>query len=62
MLFPSYDRVVPGDPQRSYLMVILGHVPGPLAPNVGTMPYNEPLLCAEKRQAIERWIAAGANP
>ncbi len=62
VLFPSYRRVVPGDPQHSYLLVILGHVAGPLDPSIGTMPYGSPLLCVEKRQAIERWIAAGAGP
>lgn len=61
-LFPAYLRVTAGAPQDSYLMVILGHVPGPLADGLGTMPYNSPLLCIEKRQAIERWIAAGAQP
>ena len=61
-LFPAYQRVAAGTPQNSYLLFILGHIPGPLAPNIGTMPYNSPLLCAEKRQAIERWIAAGAPP
>jgi hypothetical protein len=53
-------RVVAGNPQSSYLMVILGEVPGPLDPDVGTMPLNSPLLCQEKRDAIERWIMAGA--
>lgn len=61
-LFPTYLRVTAGAPQDSYLMVILGHLPGPLADGIGTMPYNSPLLCIEKRQAIERWIAAGAQP
>lgn len=53
-------RVVAGDPQSSYLMVILGEFPGPIDSNVGTMPLNSPLLCQEKRDAIERWIMAGA--
>ena len=59
--FPDYDRVVPGDAENSYLMIILGHFPGPL-PEAGTMPYNRPLLCVEKRDAIQRWIEAGAQP
>ena len=54
------DRVEPGNPAMSYLMVILGEYPGPLDPVVGTMPSNSPLLCQEKRDAIERWIVAGA--
>lgn len=53
--------VVPGDPANSYLMVLIDHdskggrFSGPL-PEAGTMPYNNPLLCLEKRQAVERWI------
>lgn len=58
-LFPEYDLVVPGDPENSYLMIILGHYDGPLGEG-GTMPYNNPLLCVEKREAIDRWIRAGA--
>lgn len=61
VLFPQFDRVVAGDPENSYLMIILGHFDGPLAES-GTMPYNSPLLCEEKRDAIARWIEAGANP
>jgi hypothetical protein len=53
-------RVTPNDPAMSYLMVILGEYPGNLDPVVGTMPSNSPLLCQEKRDAIERWIVAGA--
>ena len=57
------DRVEPGMPAMSYLMVILGQYPGPpgmIDPLVGTMPSNSPLICREKRDAIERWIVAGA--
>jgi hypothetical protein len=53
-------RVVPNDPQLSYLMVALGRVDGTIDPDVGTMPQNSPLLCTEKIDAIERWILAGA--
>jgi len=53
-------RVIPGDAPNSYLMQILGQYPGPLDPDIGTMPENSPLLCKEKRDAIERWIVAGA--
>jgi hypothetical protein len=62
----GFKRVVPGDPAASYLMIILGDnavpakYPGPLDPDIGTMPQNSPLLCQEKRDAIERWIVAGA--
>jgi hypothetical protein len=53
-------RVIAGDPMNSYLMQIIGQYPGPLDPDIGTMPENSPLLCKEKRDAIERWITAGA--
>lgn len=58
--FPTWKRVVPNDPPNSYLMVALGQYLGPIDPEVGMMPYNSPLLCKEKRDAIERWILAGA--
>jgi hypothetical protein len=61
-MFPQYKLVAPGDPENSYLMIILGHAPGPLDPDVGTMPYNSDLLCVEMREAIARWIAEGATP
>ena len=52
------DRVVPGDPDNSYLMIILGQfgTDDPRIPDVGTMPQSSPLLCAEERDAIQRWI------
>jgi hypothetical protein len=53
-------RVIPGDAPNSYLMQILGQYDGPLDMDIGTMPENSPLLCKEKRDAIERWIVAGA--
>lgn len=52
--------VTPGDPENSYLLVILGHFgdDDPRIPDEGrnTMPLNSPLLCDQKRDAIERWI------
>lgn len=57
-----FVRVKPNDPMNSYIMIALGSYPGPLKDGVGTMPYNSPLLCQEKRDAIERWILAGAPP
>jgi hypothetical protein len=59
--FPERTLVVPGDPDNSYLMVILGSREGPL-PEEGTMPYNNPLLCSQKRAAIERWIVSLSEP
>lgn len=61
LAFPSKILVVPGDPDASYLMVLLGSRQGEL-PEAGTMPYQNPLLCKQKRDAIERWITALANP
>jgi hypothetical protein len=56
----GFDLVVPGDPENSYLAIILGQYDGPLPPS-GTMPYNNPLLCPEKRDAIDRWILSLAD-
>jgi hypothetical protein len=61
-LFPQFDLVAPNSPSNSYLMIITGHYPGPLKAGVATMPLNSQLLCVEKRDAINRWIAAGATP
>ncbi|MBK9029809.1 MAG: hypothetical protein IPL61_00450 [Myxococcales bacterium] len=61
-LFPQLKRVIAGDPANSYLMMIIGSYVGPLKDGVGTMPYNSALLCKEKRDAVERWIADGALP
>jgi hypothetical protein len=59
--FPARTRVIAGDPANSYLMMILGHYGLDVElPEAGTMPYNSPLLCIEMREAIERWIMAGA--
>lgn len=60
MLFPQFKRIVPGNPENSYMMIILGKYDGPLDPDVGTMPYNNPKLCNEKLDAVDRWIRAGA--
>lgn len=57
----SWKRVVAGDPSKSYLLVALGHIAGP-KPTDGLMPLASPQLCAEKRDAIQRWITAGAPP
>lgn len=67
---PSRTLVVPGDPAKSYLLLMVGQIapedadpPGNLPPSeIGLMPQGTGgiLLCAEKRDAIERWIAEGA--
>jgi hypothetical protein len=58
-LEPGINLVEPGDPEQSYLMVILGHFgvdDRRIDPAIGTMPLNNALLCVEKRDAIARWI------
>jgi hypothetical protein len=60
-LASGWTRVVPGDPTHSYLMVAIGGQDGPL-PNGVMMPAGAPMLCAQEIGAIQRWIAAGANP
>jgi hypothetical protein len=63
-LFPDFDLVVPGDPMNSYLMIIIGQFEGPLGEG-GTMPFNNPLLCKQKRDALGRWInglSPGGDP
>lgn len=67
---PGRKLVVAGNPKASYLMLMIGAVapedaepPGELPPaNIGLMPQNAggKLLCKEKRDAVERWIMAGA--
>ena len=66
-LDPSRTLVVPGDPQQSFLMVMLGAVaPGAMSPPLsavptpGVMPLAGTQLCTEKLDAISRWIEAGA--
>jgi len=60
-LAPGMDIVEPGSPMDSYMMVILGEYGADdprIDPSVGTMPYNNDLLCSQKREAIGRWIAS----
>lgn len=52
-------RVAPGDPAASYLLdKLLGR---DLAPGTAQMPNLGQPLCEAKIQAVEAWIAAGAN-
>jgi len=67
---PGRMLVVPGDAAKSYLLVMLGEIrpqdadPPTVAPpsEIGLMPQatGGALLCPEKRDAVERWIVAGA--
>lgn len=59
LLEPGMLLVAPGDHEQSYLMVILGHFGEDdprIDPVIGTMPFNNPILSAEKRDAVARWI------
>ncbi|MEO8702034.1 MAG: hypothetical protein ABI867_18455 [Kofleriaceae bacterium] len=66
----GFQIVVPGSPEKSYLMVMLGEIapgdadPATVAPPaaIGLMPQGTggALLCPEKRAAVKRWIVAGA--
>jgi len=70
VIAPTYKYVVPGEPNQSYLLMMMQHIPPammtppapPPDPQIGFMPQNaggRP-LCVEKRDAIQRWIVAGA--
>ena len=50
--------IIPGDPANSYMMVMLGSYDWARLGESGTMPFNNPILCKEKRDAVERWIMA----
>lgn len=65
----SRKLVVPGEPTQSYLLMMIQQIPPsgmtpPAAPppdDIGYMPQtSNSVLCAEKRDAIQRWIVAGA--
>jgi hypothetical protein len=69
ILTPGYKLVVPGQPNASYVLVMLGKIqpqdatpPAPPIPvNIGLMPQNAGvLLCCQKLDAVEQWIANGA--
>jgi hypothetical protein len=58
---PGWMRVTAGTADTSYLLAAIGQMPGPM-PTGGLMPLASPELCAEKREALQRWIEAGAQP
>lgn len=69
---PAYMLVAPSAPDQSYLLMMIQHLtpaemnPPTVAPpvDIGYMPQNAggAAICAPKREAIQRWIAAGAMP
>jgi len=73
MLDTTRTLVVPSNPTQSFLMVMLAAIkPGEADPPlqsiplddkgnvVGTMPQGSTIICCQKLDAIQRWIAAGA--
>lgn len=69
-LEPGTLLVAPGAPRQSYLLMMMQQyapdemdppLPAPPA-NIGFMPQNSngAVLCCQKLDAVERWIAAGA--
>lgn len=62
--------VVPGVPTKSYLLMMIKQIPPAMMeppaaapdPMIGYMPQNSGgrPICAEKRDAVERWISMGA--
>jgi hypothetical protein len=70
LIDPSRTYVVPNQPNQSWLLMMMGHFqPSEMSPPAtavptppGLMPLNSggALLCKEKRDAIVRWIMAGA--
>ena len=70
VIAPTYKYVVPNQPNQSHLLMMIQHIPPAMMsppttapdPQIGFMPQNaggRP-LCVEKRDAVERWIMAGA--
>lgn len=47
--------VVPGIPEDSYLMAVFGVYPAGSC-RIFLMPFNEPPLCPDKHDAVDRWI------
>src|SRR5262249_12932658 len=66
LLQPTRKLVVPGDPPSSYLLVMIGKIapedatpPAPPIPaSVGLMPQSGGILCCQKLDAVDAWIAA----
>ena len=65
---PTRRLVVPGDPRASYLELMIQKIPpgsatppaAPPPPSIGFMPQTSGILCCQKLDAIDSWIAAGA--
>jgi hypothetical protein len=57
---PGKKLVAPGSCENSYLFDKLTNNTNVMPTDKKSMPLNNPLLCKEKRDAVCRWIAAGA--
>jgi hypothetical protein len=56
-LEPDFNLVEPGDPDASYLLMILGREPLPAGVVItNPMPQANPPLCDEKIEAVARWV------
>lgn len=56
-LEPGFKLVEPGDPDNSYLLMILGREPLPDGVTItDPMPQANPPLCDEKIEAVARWV------
>jgi hypothetical protein len=55
-------RVVPGDPDASYLVRKLEGTQGQVGGIGGQMPFGGPPLSADEIGKVRRWIADGAKP
>jgi hypothetical protein len=56
-LEPDFNLVEPGDPDASYLLMILGREPLPPGVTItDPMPQANPPLCDEKIEAVARWV------
>jgi hypothetical protein len=68
MVNTSYQLVVPGHPEQSYLSMMVQKIapadmvpPAPEPPkSVGYMPQANGVLCCQKLDLIDRWISGGA--
>lgn len=70
-LDPRHRLVMPGEPSQSYLLMMIKHIApedmdpptSPPPESIGYMPQNAggATMCVQKREAIERWILAGAE-
>jgi mono/diheme cytochrome c family protein len=59
---PRYKRVVPGDPDSSYLVMKIAGTHIENGGSGATMPFAAPPLSAQEIADIRQWIKEGAKP